>query len=739
MENIVTLSKKYGINVKTLGNIRGYVSRRYGEYNEEQDCYEVLDDWFLLLKENPYILVDLPNYGFKRTDIIAKKIGFDMKDPKRIIASVEYSVEQTSKGGTIVEFNSVVEKIISLLGINDIKFILSTIKEHNTNKFLLLDKNLKVDKDNPTLMTIDKWSKVEKGIWYMLKNSEKILKNNQNKVKEIVEDIKESLPFTLNERQNMALSNIPNENINILTGLGGCLPSGTEILTPNGWVEIQNWDGQHILEIEIKDKKNICGSFKKPLKFHTYVKDQFYKINGKLIVSKFHNNLLEKNGCFFKKTTKELLGMDKIDCYIPKSFNGLSSSVKKMRLKGRPQDLIEKVECGDFMYCFTTSSGNFLIRQNGEIFCTGNSGKSFTTNTILKTLDRLNETYTLLAPTGTASKVLSGMTGRETQTIHRMYYSQAKIFTNWLIVDESSMLSLEHFRLILNMIDNRSVKLLFIGDINQLTPISPGSPFRDMINLIESGIIKGNVIHLTQIMRSSDELAIAHICKMFTEYGSYDSSVLEKKHKGVEFIPLNKDNLKDQILDTLRSRNFKLEDTYILSSMNVREQGTNAINKFVQQTNLEDVLYSDKFKVYKKNDILMHTKNNGALGIFNGERVRLLRTKKSKKDNSLTYICKKLDDNSTVVYSKVCLMNETMLSYSCSCHKSQGQTIDNVIVILPSSHSFMLNRNMVYTALSRASKNLIIFYEGNILTTSSKKVEINKRKTFLREIYLRKK
>lgn len=736
------LSKKYKITSQTLSTVARNISKKFGEKNKDGE-YPILDNWFELLNDNPYVLMEFKSFGFKRADTIAQKIGFDMDSPIRILVSVEHCVMNATSGDTILKFENVISKILAVLGRKDASNIISILKEANEQKatYILLDKNLKKDNNNPFYITIKKWAYVEKGLWQMLKRSEKLRKNTQEEVDEILTEIKKELPFELNEKQDLAVRKIPTSNINVLTGLGGCLPSDTEVLTKEGWIEISKWNGQDVLELNIVGGK-IKGYFNQPEKFHKYKVDQFYEIGGKLTVSKYHNNLIqEDDGYFYKETTEDLLSYDELDFQLPTSyiFEGQQHGDKQfIEVKGKTKDLIKEVDSGEYMYCFTTTSGQFLIRQKGQLFCTGNSGKSFTTNTILKVLDKLGETYDLLAPTGTASKVLAQMTGQSSQTIHRKYYSKGKITCKWLVIDEASMLSLSHFELILDMVlKNRDSKVLLIGDINQLTPISAGSPFRDIINLIEIGALDGQVVHLTKIMRSSDELAIAHICKMFTSYGQFNPDILNKTHKGVEFIPLNTRKLKEQILSILKKKHYELKDTYILSSMNVREMGTKVINEFVQETNPKDTLYSDRFKTYKRNDILMHTKNNGKLNIFNGERIRLIGAK--VRGGIWTYRCRRLDDNSLIEYDMRTIASETMLSYSCSCHKSQGQTIENVIVVLPSSHSYMLNRNMIYTAFSRASKNLIVLYEYDALKYGASKSEINKRKTFLREIYLRKK
>lgn len=369
----------------------------------------------------------------------------------------------------------------------------------------------------------------------------------------------------------------------------------------------------------------------------------------------------------------------------------------------------------------------------------GGSGKSYTTRAVLDVLDELGETYTLLAPTGTAVKVLSNSTKRSAMTIHRRFHiDQEKIFDDWLIVDESSMLSLEHFNLLLQRLSECPIKLLLIGDINQLVSIGVGTPFRDIISMIETGAIEGNVVHLTEIMRSKKDSAISHVCKMFTEYGEFNRSELYKELKGVDFIPLNKENFKLQIEGLIKAREFKMIDTFVLSPFNVREFGTNIVNNHIQKVfNKGNVCYKDDLKQYKIGDYLMHTKNNAKMDIFNGERIRLVGSQKCIDDDGrevTEYVCQKVDDNVMLRYDEETLRKETMLSYAISIHKSQGASLNNTILVLDSSHFISLSRNSVYTGMSRASKNLIVLYDEKALNIASKKNEVQKRKTFLREM-----
>lgn len=358
----------------------------------------------------------------------------------------------------------------------------------------------------------------------------------------------------------------------------------------------------------------------------------------------------------------------------------------------------------------------------------GGTGKSSITKAILQILSEHNQTFTCLAPTGIASKNFSKLTGCECNTIHKLHYDGVELNSDFVVLEESSMLSVDHIHMLLGMIGKNTPKLLFIGDVGQLAPISPSAPFRDLFLLIENGKIEGSVIELTEIMRASNELFIPHLCKMFTKHGKYDANVESQVHKGVTFYPLQKD-LPKQILDIVKQNDFNFKETYILSPQNVGDYGCGKINKIINdEVAGKEILYKDKFRTYREGSELLHNINNREMDIYNGERVTLLR----KEGDS--FVCQKLENSQMVYYDLDTLLEQTQLSYGLTVHKTQSITATNVIMIVTKNHHYMNTKNLVYTGLSRASKNLCIIYDEGALQMASQKNEVDKRITFLGEL-----
>ncbi|MGL5962569.1 MAG: AAA family ATPase [Cetobacterium sp.] len=359
----------------------------------------------------------------------------------------------------------------------------------------------------------------------------------------------------------------------------------------------------------------------------------------------------------------------------------------------------------------------------------GGTGKTSVMKSIMVALKKSRQSYTCLAPTGIASKMFREATGFNCVTVHsRCTQSSDFIETDWLILEEFGMYSVVHINLILSKLDmNNPPRILMLGDTGQLQPICAGSIFRDTIRLINSGKIKGNIMTLTEIMRAKEDTFIPYLCQMFTGEGRYNSSIENVPHNNVYFHKLGSD-LSKQIIELFEAYALRVEDTYVLSPMNKGDFGNTKLNSELDYTFGGDILYRDSYKVYRKDSIYMHTKNNRELGIYNGEKIKLHNV------NNSDFSCSKLYDDEDITYDYDVFKTETQLSYCNSFYKVQGLTTKNVIVILSKHHSFMLTREAVYTALSRASEKLIIVYDDGMLSRAGKNMTIESRVTFLGEI-----
>lgn len=367
---------------------------------------------------------------------------------------------------------------------------------------------------------------------------------------------------------------------------------------------------------------------------------------------------------------------------------------------------------------------NILLKNVNLIIGSAGSGKTYVTKLVLDLLDWHKYSYTLLTPTGIASFNLSEKVQRPSSTIHRKYFKKESITTDYLIIDEVGMCGYSHFNMLKEMIDCNNVKIIFIGDKYQLPSISAGDFLASITNLINKNKIDGNIFELTQVMRASSDKDITTVCNLFCGNNRFDGGVMSAPLSGVFFYDRQVD-LFSQIEKIINSNNWNWNETAVIMPQRKGDYGCDNFNKYIQLKNTNDALYQDKFKLFKKHDILMHIKNNTDLNIYNGEMVELIDVIKG------SYLARKLYDGTDVLYSEDELLTETTLGYSFTVHKSQGCTIKNVIFVGIQEFSFMLSRNLMYVGMSRASENLVVICDKDVILKSSYKNLTDKRKTFL--------
>ena len=381
---------------------------------------------------------------------------------------------------------------------------------------------------------------------------------------------------------------------------------------------------------------------------------------------------------------------------------------------------------------FFDENFNMLIGVSG-------GGKSYLTKVLLDLLDCYGMTYTLLAPTGIASFNLTEKTGRESQTIHRRYATDNRITTDYVIIDEFGMCSCQHIDMLKYLvIDRTKTKPLFIGDKYQLPSISAGDFLSSIMNLLKCGRLKGNIFELTQIMRASNESYIPYLCNMFCGNNRFEAPVMNKRDlKGVEFYDREVE-LFSQIERIIKTKGWDWKETAVIMPQRKGENGCDAFNLYMQEKNKSEILYDDGYKVFKKNDMLMHIKNNSSLGIYNGELIEIVGKDMVNTINDdgvpeekEVYYIKRLYDGKILEYDEETVSTQIMLSYANSVHKTQGATIKNVIFVGINDFSFMLSRNLTYVGLSRASENLVVICDKDAMVKASFKSLTDKRKTFL--------
>lgn len=362
--------------------------------------------------------------------------------------------------------------------------------------------------------------------------------------------------------------------------------------------------------------------------------------------------------------------------------------------------------------------------QENIVIITGGpgTGKSTIIKAIIEAFGRLypseliKEKIALLAPTGRAAKRLKEVTNHNGQTIHKFLgyegegrfkygfgdYIDAKI----VIVDEFSMVDLSLASRLFTALEN-DTRIILVGDVDQLPSVAPGEVLNDLISSKEITTIKLDKIH-----RQAEDSTIISFAHSINQ-GIIPGNILEKSHDR-NFIKMHdKDvipNLLKVVQKALESGMDLIKDIQILVPLYKGELGINAINAKMQEEfnpkNGPEIKHSGR--VFRVNDKVIQLVNRHEKKVMNGDIGYVLNF--LYEDGDITGLTVMYDFGS-VDYAKDELDDLTH-AYAISIHKSQGSEFDLVILPFTFKYYIMLKRKLIYTAVTRAKKYLIML--GNI-------------------------
>ncbi len=343
------------------------------------------------------------------------------------------------------------------------------------------------------------------------------------------------------------------------------------------------------------------------------------------------------------------------------------------------------------------------------------TGKSTITGSIIKLAQARKCSVLLAAPTGRAAKRLSEATGLEAKTIHRLLefkpgagnaFMRDKanpLDADLVIIDETSMVDLLLMNHLLNAIDQGS-HLLLVGDVDQLPSVGPGNVLHD---LISSGVIP--VTRLETIFRQAEDSFIivnAHRINQgemptITQHGK-DFFLFQEKdpQKAAEWV-----------LDLVAQRIPKKfgfnsgTDIQVLSPMHRGSVGVAELNQRLQQTlnpaGTGKVEFQHGSRVFREGDRVMQIRNDYDRQVFNGDMGKIAQI---DLEESKVLI----DFEGHLVTAEFSQMDEVVHAYAVSIHKSQGSEFPVVVIPLLVQHYMMLQRNLLYTAVTRARKMVVL-------------------------------
>lgn len=391
----------------------------------------------------------------------------------------------------------------------------------------------------------------------------------------------------------------------------------------------------------------------------------------------------------------------------------------------------------------------------------GGTGKSATTLALINMLEDNNMTYSLLTPTGRVAKALKILTnGRPASTIHKACLSNPDgIWSDVFVIEEGSMIGIDLMCMLINAIANDNARIIINMDLGQIAPISCGCPMRDIIN---SGIIP--VCNLTKVFRYGE----GGLYKMATD--AYDKKfyigeldynkdrVSVGKNNDYTYVRYNGEV--QQVVDEYKrflDRGIKPIDIAVITCWNVTDFGTINLNNEIQKIVNPDIQEGKFIKktirkkeiLFKVNDIILNCqntyeiltlsgyneiKNSGntltgedveTTSVMNGEIGRILDIDEgniiAQFDEDIIVFDKKLQDN-------------LLLAYSLTSYKLQGSECPYVITLVTPQFEKSLNKNIIYTDMSRTRKEVVEIIDPTTLANAITIDSIQERLTNLERL-----
>ncbi len=638
----------------------------------------------------------LPHIGKKMAKRIVDKFGTDTLDILRTNPARLMEVEGIGKK----KYKDIYEALEEELKVQDIVIFLQglgipmgqsqkIIKEYG-------DDTIATIKTNPYQLINDIW-----GIGF--KTADDIALKN---------DIDRNSPFRIKAAFNYYLQSEANQN-------GNCyMPYDETVYRVSKLIDI--------------DKDTVEDLIMEMVLENTIIMD---KVNDEKIIYDpyYYNSELKVAGLFSKILTNEEIKTGII-------WEDELKSIEKNEELSFAEEQIDAIE--------SAVKENILVITGGP-----GTGKTTIINEIVKIYKDNGLKVVLTAPTGRAAKRMEESCNHEAKTIHRLLgympvdSGRGMIFdhnednplnADIIIIDESSMIDLILLENLLKGI-NSETKIIFVGDIDQLPSVGAGNTLKDIIN---SGKVK--TIRLKKIFRQGENSNIVVNAHRINE-GQFP--ILNEKGKDFFFVASESNTHTQGTLINLVAKrlpqyyNIKnIEDIQVLTPMKKSDIGTVELNRQLQEVlnpktpNIEEITYGDK--IFRENDKVMQIRNNynkeyqtrsyqTGLGVFNGDFGTV--TKVDNYDNTVEV----LFDNERYVEYAVKELDELSLSYAITIHKSQGSEFPAVVIPLGAGPYMLMTRNLIYTAITRARKLVVLVGNISYLRNMINNTHIAKRNSTL--------
>lgn len=379
----------------------------------------------------------------------------------------------------------------------------------------------------------------------------------------------------------------------------------------------------------------------------------------------------------------------------------------------------------------TALSNNVMVLTGGP-----GTGKTTVTKGIITAFRLMNKNILLAAPTGKAADRMSDATGGDAKTIHRLlgynpikgylYNEDFPLIGDVLILDETSMINVQLMYTLLKAVPIE-MKLVLIGDVDQLPCIGAGN--------ILSDLIKSKKIPVVKLQKIFRQAASSKIITTAHAINHGEIPILKnEKNSDLFFMTDNDDEsivetISDLVLNRLPHKyNIKPTEIQILTPMKKGILGTKNLNDTLQNIINKEGKNEIKFgdTLYRENDKVMQIKNNYDKGVFNGDSGFIQTINKELK--TVTVIFRK-----QIIDYDFSELDELMLAYAVTVHKSQGSEYPIIVMPLTMTHYVMMKRNLIYTGITRAKSLCVLIGQKQTLYMGINNVDTTKRNTYLNE------
>ncbi len=428
--------------------------------------------------------------------------------------------------------------------------------------------------------------------------------------------------------------------------------------------------------------------------------------------------------------------------------NSVASSISKLCTGEPPWRIIEREKAAEMVEAVSglvlSDSQEKALKtalSNKCIVITGGPGVGKTTlvSAILSIVSSQKLRIALCAPTGRAAKRLSESTGFEAKTIHRLLafdpgkydFKHGKdnpLSVDLVVVDESSMIDVQLMSRLLDAVPDNAA-LILVGDVDQLPSVGPGAVLFD---IIASGAV--SVVRLTEIFRQAAESGIIVNAHRINR-GELPLDFERGELSDFYFVPAaEQEDIRSKLLEVVLKRipaRFGLDpvrDIQVLTPMHRGGLGTNALNVALQkELNPNSSSGVTRFgTLYSEGDKVIQLVNNYEKEVFNGDIGVIVSISTDEK-------------NLTVVFDRLPVeyefgeLDELALAYATSIHKSQGSEYPAVVIPLAMQHYMLLQRNLLYTAVTRGKKLVMIIGQKKAIAMAVKNGDAAARLTNLAE------